>query len=207
MRIANHFFGFLLAALFAFTGCAELGHSDSAWPFGSFGADVTGQIISHDSQYNVIEISRNRGERFTFVYDRDTRFSYRGSSSGNPPAPGDEVAVTLRNQRDAQGRPYASVVTVRQTSNVGGGGSVGGQVIGEIISHDSQYNVIEMSRDRGGRFIFVYDRDTRFLYRGSSYGNPPAAGDDIAVTLRNQRDAQGRPYASVVTVRQTARNR
>lgn len=115
MMVVKSLVGLLLAALFAFTGCAELGRRDSVGPFGGFGADVTGEIINHDSQYNVIEISRNRGERFTFVYDRDTRFLYRGSPYGNTAA-GDDIAVTLRNQRDPQGRPYASVVTIRQTA-------------------------------------------------------------------------------------------
>jgi hypothetical protein len=195
MKFVNRYLGLLFGTLFAFAGCAEL-TNNGGW-LGGLGADISGQIVSHDSQHNVIEVATSGGGRSTFVYDQSTRFDYRSGSQDTPPAPGDNVSVTLRNQNDSQGRPFASTVVVRRAN---GGGIFGSNISGQIVSHDSQYNVIEVATSGGGRSTFVYDQSTRFTYR-SSQGRPPTPGDNVSATLRNQRDSQGRPFANTVTVR------
>jgi hypothetical protein len=195
MKTGNRYLGLWLAVFFTFAGCAEL-TNNGGW-IGGLGSDISGQIVSHDSQHNVIEVATSGGGRSTFVYDQSTRFDYRSGPQNTPPAPGDNVSVNLRNQNDAQGRPFASTVVVRRAN---GGGIFGSNINGQILSHDSQHNVIEVATSGGGRSTFVYDQSTRFTYR-SAQGRPPAPGDNVSVTLRNQRDSQGRPFANTVTVR------
>jgi hypothetical protein len=202
MRTAARSLGLIVAMLFAFAGCHELGHRDGPPIFGGGGGggDVSGEVISHNSQYNIIEIAQRRGGTLAFVYDRGTNIQYRGRGDQNI-GPGDEVIVTLRDQRDSAGRPFASGIIVRQYPEGYRGGPVGGEVFGEVISHDSQQNVIEISQRRGGTFAFVYDRGTNIQYRGRGRQNI-GPGDEVIVTLRSQRDSAGRPFASGITVRQ-----
>ena len=170
---------------------------DRGWA--AAGAEISGEVISHNSQYNVIEISQRRGGRLTFVYDRGTIIRYRGPTDRNI-GRGDDVTVTLRNQRDREGRPFASTITVREYPPSRGAGAVGKEISGEVISHNSQYNIIEISQGRSGSFAFVYDRGTNIQYRDPTDRNI-GPGDNVTVTLRNQRDSEGRPFASAITVR------
>jgi hypothetical protein len=113
MRIATRPFRYIVLIIFALTGCHEAGRFDDPPVYGASGAEVSGEVISHNTQYNIIEISQRRGGTFAFVYDRGTRFDYRTKTTGLV-GPGDDVVVALRNQRDDQGRPFASTITVRQ---------------------------------------------------------------------------------------------
>jgi len=201
MRYAARSFGLIVAIIFAFAGCHELGHRNGPPIFGGGGgSEVSGEVISHNSQQNIIEISQRRGGTLAFVYDRGTNIQYRGRADQNI-GPGDEVIVTLRDQRDSAGRPFASGIMVRQYPQGYRGGPVGGEVFGEVISHNSQQNIIEISQRRGGTFAFVYDRGTNIQYRGRT-GGSIGPGDEVIATLRDQRDSAGRPFASGIMVRQ-----
>jgi hypothetical protein len=193
----------MVAILVVLAGCHEMGQHNGSPVYGGIGnAEVSGEVISHNNQYNIIEISQRRGGNFTFVYDRGTDIQFRGPTYGNL-GPGDEVTAILRNQRDNEGRPFASAITVRQPPPAT---SSGREIAGEVISHNNQYNIIEISQRRGGNFTFVYDRGTSIQFRGPTYGNL-GPGDEVTVTLRNQRDSEGRPFASAITVRQRATRR
>jgi hypothetical protein len=90
-----------------------------------------------------------------------------------------------------------------RSGEYGGGGSVAG----EVMSHNTAADLMEIQQDRGATVTVAYDSQTQMLYRGAAYPGPIRQGDYVSVSFSGRRDNQGRYLAEVITVRQTAQDR
>jgi hypothetical protein len=203
MRTLKLWVGLLLLPLLAIAGCHELTH-DGPGDYGSVGSSIVGEIQYINTNTREIELRQDSGRSWTIRFDQNTKVVYQQRSYAvTNLEPGDYVA--LNTQQDRDGRLFTDYITVRENARDRGLATVGSEVFGQIISHSNVTNQIDIQRDRGGRISLGYDAQTRFLHQGNIFSVfNLRQGDLVSVTVRSQRDSQGRPMANVLTLRQTA---
>ena len=144
----------LALALFALTGCHEVGHMDGPGDYGSSGNEVVGEVMNVDTRAREIEIRADSGRTRRIAYDNNTQVIYRqrNYSVANLER-GDYVAARVQQDRD--GRYYTDTVTVRDSAQ--DRGTIGGRLDrteGRVEFVDSRRGTFEI-RDSRNRLIVV----------------------------------------------------
>ena len=144
----------LALALFALTGCHEVGHMDGPGDYGSSGNEVVGEVMNVDTRAREIEIRADSGRTRRIAYDNNTQVIYRqrNYSVANLER-GDYVAARVQQDRD--GRYYTDTVTVRESAQ--DRGTIGGRLDrteGRVEFVDSRRGTFEI-RDSRNRLIVV----------------------------------------------------
>jgi hypothetical protein len=156
MKMPKVLFSFFVLAMFALTGCPELGQIGGSGDYGSMGGDLVGEVRYVDSRDRQIELRTDQGRNWVVRYDNNTRVVYRQRNYAvYNLEPGDYVS--LRPQQDRDGRYYTDLITVRQSAQDRGytrGGPRLDRFEGRVEYIDSRRGQFEI-RDRGNRLVVV----------------------------------------------------
>jgi exosome complex RNA-binding protein Csl4 len=85
-------------------------------------------------------------------------------------------------------------------------GSVGDDIVGEVMNVDTRSREIEIRADSGRTRTISYDNNTQVIYRQRKYSVTNLERGDY-VAARVERDRDGRYYTDTVTVREAAQDR
>jgi len=88
----------------------------------------------------------------------------------------------------------------------GGYGSVGNEIVGEVMNVDTRGRQIDIRANSGRTSSVRYDNNTQVVYRQRNYPvSNLERGDYVAARVEQDRD--GRYYTDTVTVRESAQDR
>ena len=85
-------------------------------------------------------------------------------------------------------------------------GSIGNEIVGEVMNVDSRGRQIEIRANSGRTSTVRYDNNTQVIYRQRNYAVANLEPGDY-VAARVQQDRDGRYYTDTVTVRESAQDR
>jgi hypothetical protein len=143
--------GFMFSSFLLFNGCAELGQLGRAGGYGNLGGnELVGEVQIIDTRARQIQLTTDTGRRLVFMYDNNTRVSYRQRDyTVADLEPGDYVA--LRAQQDRDGRNLADLITVREslqerTGYSGGGTGRGNENVERLDRLEGQVEFVDVKR-------------------------------------------------------------
>jgi hypothetical protein len=164
----------MFSSFLILNGCAELGQLGRAGGYGNLGGnELVGEVQIIDTRARQIQLTTDTGRRLVFMYDNNTRVSYRQRDyTVADLEPGDYVA--LRAQQDREGRYLTDLITVKesvQERNGYGSPSAGGSGKGNVERLDRLEGQVEFVDVKRGLFE-IRNRQNRLVVVALPKGAP-----------------------------------